>query len=132
MADRLHLEIVTRHRRVMEAEVDEVRLPGVKGELGVLPGHTHLLTALATGVVTYTADSRENKLVVKDGFAEVQPDRVTVLVTDARLPDEIDGDHENKELEKAIEALKTVDSDDFELVNGQLRSAEASLEVLGN
>lgn len=131
MGERLHLEIVTRHRRVMEVEVDEVRLPGVMGELGILPSHTPLLTALAIGIVAYTSDGREHKLVVKNGFAEVQPDRVTVLAREARLPEEIDRDHELKERDAANEALTTVDFDDFEEANARLRSAEAALEVLG-
>ncbi len=132
MGERLHLEIVTRHRRVMEVEVDEVRLPGVMGELGILPGHTPLLTALGIGRVAYTSGSQEHELVVKNGFAEVQPDRVTVLAREAMLPDEIDKDHELKERDAANEALKSVDFDDFEAVDGRLRSAEAALEVLGD
>ena len=132
MGERLRLEIVTRQRRVMEVEVDEVRLPGVMGELGVLPGHTPLLTALAIGTVSYTAEGREHKLVVKNGFAEIQPDRVTVLAKDARLPGEIDPEREKSERELAIEALKAVGFEEFDEVNGRLRSAEAALEVLGH
>ncbi len=131
MDDQLHLEIVTRHRRLMDVEVDEVRLPGVMGELGILAGHTPLLTALAIGRVAYTADGQEHQLVVKNGFAEVQPDRVTILAREALLPDEIDRDHELKERDAANAVLKTVDFDDFEAVDGRLRSAEAALEVLG-
>ncbi len=132
MGERLRLEIVSRHRRVMDVEVDEVRLPGVMGELGILPGHTPLLTALAIGRVVYTVDGREHQLVVKSGFAEVQPDRVTVLAREALLPDEVDRDHEQKERDAATDALKTVDFDEFEAVDGRLRSAEAALEVLGD
>lgn len=132
MGERLSLEIVTRHRKVMGVEVDEVRLPGVMGELGILPGHTPLLTALAIGRVAYTVDGQEHKLVVKNGFAEVQPDRVTILATEAVLPEEIDREHEQQEREAAIERLKGVAFDEFEAVDGRLRSAEAALEVLEN
>lgn len=132
MGERLSLEIVTRHRRVMEVEVDEVRLPGMMGELGILPGHTPLLTALAIGRVAYTVDGQEHQLVVKNGFAEVQPDRVTVLAREAALPEEIDRDHEQKERDAANEVLKSVDFDEFEAVVGRLRSAEAALEVVGD
>ncbi len=131
MAARLHLEVVTRQRRVLEIEVDEVRVPGVLGELGVLPGHTPLLGALAVGKMVYTTGGIEHQLVVKDGFVEVQPDRVTVLARDARLPDEIDRNHELSEIKAASEELKTVDFEDFEQVNSRLRAAEAALEVLG-
>lgn len=132
MGERLNLEIVTRHRRVMEVEVDEVRLPGMTGELGILPGHTPLLTALAIGRVAYTIDGQEHKLVVKNGFAEVQPDRVTILAREAMLPEEIDREHEQKERDAANDALKGVDFDEFEAVDGRLRSAEAALEVVGD
>lgn len=130
MAARIHLEVVTRHRRVLEAEVDEVRLPGVMGELGVLPGHTPLLTALAVGRMAYTADGTESKLVVKHGFAEVQPDRVTVLAVDAVLPDEIDRTEARTALAQANEELKTVDAEHFEAVHARVRSAEAALDVV--
>ncbi len=130
MSDRLHLEIVTRHRRVIEADVDEVRIPGVLGELGILPGHTPLLTALASGRVAYTADGTEHRVVVKHGFAEIQPDRVTILARDARLPEEIDRGQELQELEAAAEALKTVDAEHFEELDDRLRSSEAALSVL--
>ena len=54
MADRLELELVTPQRRVLSETVDEVRLPGVLGEMGVLPGHTPLLTELGTGALAFT------------------------------------------------------------------------------
>ena len=83
MADRLHLEIVTPSRRVVEVEVDEVRLPGALGEMGVLPGHIPLLTSLAAGPLTYFDGSSETKYAVQGGFAEVLPDRVTDRTKDS-------------------------------------------------
>ena len=99
--------------------MDEVRLPGVMGELGILPNHTPLLTALAIGRVAYTIDGQEFQLVVKNGFAEVQPDRVTVLAREALLADEINKDFELNERDAANEALKSVDFDDFENIDGR-------------
>ncbi len=90
MADRLHLEIVTPSRRVVEVAVDEVRLPGALGEMGVLPGHIPLLTSLAAGPLTYFDGSTVVRYAVQGGFAEVLPDRVTVLATVAEAPADID------------------------------------------
>lgn len=132
MAGHISLEIVTRQRRVVAADVDEVRLPGVLGELGVLPGHTPLLTSLAIGRVAYTEGGREHKVLVEAGFAEVQPDRVTVLAREARLPEEIDVAAEREVLAQAMAELKTVAAADFDEVNGRLRAAEAALEIAGH
>ena len=90
MADRLELEIVTPQRRVLSENVDEVRLPGVLGEMGVLPGHTPLLTELGTGPLAFTLGGQERRFAIQGGFAEVLPDRVTVLATIAESPEEID------------------------------------------
>ena len=86
MAGGLLLEVVTSSGPVIEVTVEEVRLPGVLGELGVLPGHTPLLTALGIGRLLYTAAGQERQMVIGKGFAEVLPDRVTVLARSARTP----------------------------------------------
>ena len=65
MADRLHLEIVTPSRRVVEVEVDEVRLPGALGEMGVLPGQIPLLSSLAGFTLTYFDGSTMCKYAVQ-------------------------------------------------------------------
>lgn len=129
MADQLQLEVVSRRRRVVDAAVDEVRLPGVLGELGVLPGHTPLLTAIDVGRVAYTEGGKERRLVVKHGFAEVQPDRVTVLAREAILPEEIDREAQKSELVEATEALKAATAENLSEITHRLRSAEISLEI---
>jgi len=130
MADRLHLEVVTRVRKVVEDEVDEVRLPGVLGELGVLPGHTPLLTALAIGRLAYTAGGKQHQMVVEQGFAEIQPDRVTVLAREATLPDEVDRDAEQMKYNEATEQLKNAGVDDLQEITNRQRAAEANLQLL--
>lgn len=129
MAEQLQLEVVTRRRKVVDATVSEVRLPGVLGELGVLPGHTPLLTALDVGRVAYTEGGKEEHLVIKHGFAEVQPDRVTVLAREAVLPNEIDREAMRLELAEATEALKAATAENLAEISHRLRSAEISLEI---
>ena len=131
MADRLHLEVVTRLRKVVEDDVNEVRLPGVLGELGVLPGHTPLLTALAIGRLSYTVGGSERRMVVEQGFAEIQPDRVTVLARDAKLPEEIDREAQQRRYDEATALLKTAGVEDLEEITKRQRSAEAQLQLLG-
>ena len=129
MADRLHLEIVTPSRRVVEVEVDEVRLPGVIGEMGVLPGHIPLLTSLAAGPLTYFDGSTVVRYAVQGGFAEVLPDRVTVLATVAEAPDDIDVAVAKDNLQAAQDKLKDAAAEELEELTTAVRLAETEIEV---
>ena len=127
MSDSLRLEVVTPSRRVLQSRASEVRIPGALGELGVLPGHTPLLTSLGTGEVKFTDGETIGRLVVQGGFAEVQPDAVTVLATVAETVDEIDVEAARAELASAQEQLKSVSADDFDEVDAAVRLAEARI-----
>jgi F-type H+-transporting ATPase subunit epsilon len=86
----LVLEIVTPERPLVHETVDEVILPGAAGELGVLPGHTPLLTTLKVGTLWYRVGAERRYVAIIGGFAEVLPDRVTVLATLAERAEDID------------------------------------------
>jgi F-type H+-transporting ATPase subunit epsilon len=129
MSERLRLELVTPERLVLSEEVDEVRLPGVLGELGVLPGHTPLLTSLGTGPLSYFQGSSSRSLAVQDGFAEVLPDRVTVLARVADAPDEIDIDAARTAMAEAEAMLPTASAEDIEELTGAVRLAATRIEV---
>jgi|GEM_PF-478592 len=86
----LILEIVTPDRAVVTEEVDEVQLPGTEGYLGILPGHTPLLTTLRVGQLWYRKGADTHYLSVAFGFAEVLPDRVRLLARIAERAEEID------------------------------------------
>src|SRR6186997_1951694 len=86
----LTLQVVTPDRSVVTQEVDEVQIPGAEGYFGVLPGHTPLLAALKIGELWYRKGSQRYYLSIVFGFAEVLPDRVTILAQVAELPEEID------------------------------------------
>src|SRR5688572_31311713 len=79
MADKIQLEVVTPERRVLAEPVDMVTVPGLGGELGILPGHTPLISQLQTGVLTYVQDGKSFPLHVSGGFVEVRDDLVAVL-----------------------------------------------------
>lgn len=86
----LTLDIVTPDRQILHEQVDDVELPGVEGYFGVLPGHTPLLATLAVGQMSYRQGQERHFLAVEFGFAEVLPDRVTVLAQCAERAEDID------------------------------------------
>ena len=83
---RLHLKVVTPTRVVVDAEADEVGLPGALGVLGILPGHAPLLASLSIGEMWYREGVREYNLALQWGFVEVVDNTVTVLAEVAELP----------------------------------------------
>ena len=90
MAEKIQLEVVTPERRVLNEAVDMVTVPGLGGELGILPGHTPLISQLQTGVLSYTQAGKSFQLHVSGGFVEVRDDLVSVLASVAERPEEID------------------------------------------
>lgn len=87
---KLTLEIVTPDRALVTAEVDEVQVPGAEGYFGVLPGHAPLLASLSVGEMWYRIGQETHHLALAFGFAEVLPDRVTVLAQIAERAQDID------------------------------------------
>lgn len=108
---KLQLELVTAEGRVLSEEADFVRLPGVAGELGVLPQHIPLLTPLRTGEIMVRNEGREQHLFVAGGFVEVLPDRVVVLADAAERAEDIDEARAEEARRRAQEALTHDDSD---------------------
>jgi F-type H+-transporting ATPase subunit epsilon len=84
------LEIVTPDHALTHADVDEVEIPAEGGYIGVLPGHTPLLTTLQVGEMWYRKGAERFYLAVANGFAEIQPDRVVVLAQVAERAEDID------------------------------------------
>jgi F-type H+-transporting ATPase subunit epsilon len=86
----LRLEFVTPEKALVHEEVDEVELPGEDGYFGVLPGHAPLLAALKTGQLWYRRGAEKSFAYIGSGFAEVLPDRVSVLAQSAERAEDID------------------------------------------
>jgi F-type H+-transporting ATPase subunit epsilon len=86
----LHLEIVSPERLAYSDEVDMVIVPGLDGQLGILPHHTRLISALGTGELRIKKGGTEQILFISGGFVEVRPDRVVVMADLAEHSDEID------------------------------------------
>ena len=111
----LQLNIVSAERSLVDERVDEVEIPGADGYFGVLPGHTPLLALLGLGELWYRQGSEKHFLLIAFGFAEVLPDRVTILAQVAEKPDEIDVARAEAAKKRAEERLAQPVADmDFE------------------
>lgn len=122
MPEQIQLDVVTPERRVLAESVDMVTVPGYGGELGILPGHTPLISRLQTGVLSYVKNGRTSQLHVSGGFVEVNQDRVSVLAEVAELPEEIDAARARlarEHLEKTLNAW-TGTEEDFETARARL------------
>src|ERR1700761_1723281 len=132
MADTFQLEIVTPEKKVVETAAEEVQIPGKNGYLGILPGHAPLITELAVGEITYRENSAQQHLAVAWGFAEVLPNKVTILAETAERPSEIDVDRARKAKERGEQRLTSGDTNvDVERSLNALHKAETRLEVAG-
>jgi F-type H+-transporting ATPase subunit epsilon len=103
------LEIVTPERLVVRDRVEEMQLPGRDGYLGILPGHAPLITELGIGQISYRENGRSRYLAVAWGFAEVLPDRVSVLAETAERAEEIDVRRAEEAMKRAEQRLKSGD-----------------------
>ena len=128
---KLQLIVVTPEAKVVEAEADEVQLPGELGYLGILPGHTALITLLKTGVLSFQDAGVEKSYAVSSGFAEIAADKITVLADLAEDPSQIDVAAAAQERDRAGEGLKTASRETMENIRGQLELAQARLAVAG-
>ncbi len=132
MAEVFQLEVVTPEKRVVDRAATEAQIPGKNGYLGVLPGHAPLITELAVGAITFRSDAGEQRLAVASGFAEVLPDKVTVLAETAERAEEINVERARKAKERAEQWLASAHTEvDVERALDALHRAEVRLRVAG-
>jgi F-type H+-transporting ATPase subunit epsilon len=126
----LTLEIVTPDRSVVAERVDEVEIPGAEGYFGVLPGHTPLLAMLKVGELWYRKGGEKWYVSIAFGFAEVLPDRVTILAELAERADEIDVARAEAAKRRAEERIAKPSADvDFERARVALMKSMVRLQV---
>ena len=129
----LTLEIVTPDRALAHEDVDEVQLPGTEGYLGILPGHTPLLTGLKVGQLWYRKGPDKHYLSVAFGFAEVLPDRVRLLAQMAERAEEIDlrrAEEARRRAEDRLQSARTGAADiDLERARAALVKAMIRIQV---
>ena len=132
LPDSIQLVVVTPERQILKETVSDVLLPGADGYLGVLPGHAPLITELGIGELTYrTTSGRSGLLAVVRGFAEVLPDRVSVLAETAELASEIDLARAQSALKRAQERITAGGEDiDWDRATASLQRALVRIQVV--
>ncbi len=109
---KLKLEIITPERLLLSQEVTEVQIPTLNGEVGILPGHTSLISKLAVaGILRYRDEGKEQVAVVGSGFVEVYADKVTILSSLAEKPQDINLENARRDLATAEQTLKLAEKD---------------------
>ena len=111
---KLTLNIVSPDHSISQ-EVDEVSLPGVEGDFGVLPGHTPFFTTLRPGAMWYRQGNEKHVLMVAMGFVEVLPDSVSVLAQVAERAEDLDQARAEAGMKRAEEVMSVAPHEiDFE------------------
>jgi F-type H+-transporting ATPase subunit epsilon len=130
LPDHIQLQIVSADRSIVNERVDEVEIPGADGYFGVLPGHTPLLALMHVGTLWYRRGQDFQYLSIAFGFAEVLPDRVTILAQVAERADEIDVARAEAAKKRAEERLANPVVDmDFERARISLLKSLVRLQV---
>ncbi len=124
------LEIVTPERLVVKDVATEVQIPGKNGYLGILAGHAPLISELAVGEIIYRAASGQHRLACAWGFAEVLPDKVTILAETAERDDQIDVARATEARDRAQKLLTSGDPDvDYDRALDAVQRAQVRLDV---
>lgn len=128
----LLLEIVTPERLAYSDTVDAVNLPGIEGELGVLPHHAPLVSMLGVGELRIRKGGAEESFAIVGGFLQVRPDKVVVMAETADLASEIDlekAQQARREAEQALEGGARTDAVDLSAARAQLQQALLRIRV---
>ena len=130
MTDTLKLEIVTPEAVVYSEQVEMVTLPGVEGQMGVLPQHVRLITQMVPGELTVHRDGRDTFLAVGEGMVEVGNDRVCIVTNMAVAVESIDEAAAEEARQKAAARLKEkLSAEEVASVNASLARSLAQLHV---
>ena len=127
----MQLEIITAEQQVFNDEVELLVAPGIEGQLGILPHHAPLMTALQPGEILIRKDGNDTFLVVTGGFMEVMGNKVTILADACERSEEIDEQRAQEAVDRARERIDSQASDmQLELVVASLRRAQVRLNVV--
>jgi F-type H+-transporting ATPase subunit epsilon len=125
----LHLEIVTPERLAYSDEVDMVLVPGIDGELGILPHHTPLVSLLGVGELRIRKGAAEESFAIAGGFLQVRPDKVVVMAETADMASEIDLDKAQEARKEAEQALAAGPHEGADLALARAELQQALLRV---
>ena len=127
----MDIRVLTPDRVICSTTANEVVLPGLTGQVGVLDGHTALITALDTGLLRIKLDEKWTPIILCGGLAEIDRNRVTVLVNDVEELTNVELNEATKELEKATLAVENAETNKDQLdASVELKKATARLEAI--
>jgi F-type H+-transporting ATPase subunit epsilon len=127
----MNIRVLTPDRIICSTTADEVVLPGVTGQIGVLDGHASLITALDTGLLRIKLDQKWTPIILCGGLAEIDRNQVTVLVNDVEELVSLDLTEVNDKLKKATLAVENAETSKARLeATLELKKAAARLEAV--
>ncbi len=129
MAEKLHFELVSPEKLLMSTDVDMVVVPGVDGDFGVLIQHAPVVSTLRTGILEVHNGDTPERLLVRGGFAEVNPKGLTVLAEEATPLADVDRDALEAELKDALEDV--ADAKDDAHLSEATKVRDRLVEILG-
>ncbi|NLM96857.1 MAG: F0F1 ATP synthase subunit epsilon [Halanaerobiaceae bacterium] len=137
MPSTIRLEVVTPFGLVYRDDIDYLKAPAVDGEIGILPQHAPLVTGLEIGILHVKKGGEEFKIAISEGFLEVKPDNINVIVRTAELQNDIDVERARRARERAEKRLKSGDNSidraraeaALKRALARLKAAEYSLQI---
>ncbi|OGS24784.1 MAG: ATP synthase F1 subunit epsilon [Elusimicrobia bacterium RIFOXYB2_FULL_48_7] len=122
------VEIITPEKLVLKDDIESLVVPSYEGELGILPGHAHLLAQLLPGEIKLTNHKETKYLAISGGFIEVHPGKVEIFAETAELAEEVDSERAKQAVEKA--KLKLQEGKDVLVAKISMQKALARLKVV--
>ncbi|MFP4198265.1 MAG: F0F1 ATP synthase subunit epsilon [Halanaerobium sp.] len=132
-APKIQLDVVTPQKLVYSEQIDKLEGPAIDGLIGIWPRHAPLVTPMQIGVVKVVKDGEETQIAISEGFMEVQPDRINLVVRTAELPEDIDVDRAKSARNRAEEKMeKDHENVDFARAEAAYDRALARLKAAGH
>ncbi len=127
----LNLEIVTPEKKVLDTSVDSVTIPTSSGDVGIMTNHAPMISALRSGVLSYSKAGQSEKLVIAGGFVEISNNKVAVLADFAEKAEEIDADSAKQALDAASKSIAGWHgtAEEYESVKDNLDRAQARAQL---
>jgi len=129
MAEQIQLEVVTPDKILVNEKVDMIIAPGVEGEFGVLAGHIPFLSSLKIGEMYFKKGANTEYIALSGGYAEVLPEKVTILAEAAEKARDIDVDRAKRALERAQERLRQAKMEEMDYARAEAALARAMLRL---
>jgi F-type H+-transporting ATPase subunit epsilon len=129
MENKIRLEIVTPYGQILGEDVDEIATSGSEGDFGVLPGHVNFITTLKIGMLTYRKGNETRFVFINSGYAEVSPEKVTILADSAEVSEEIDVERAKSAMKRAEERLRQQEQIDVARATAALERATIRVQL---